>query len=481
MKLRSFAAAAVTATLALALAACGGNSANTPAPSSGAAGSAASAASGAGSSAGADTSAAGSDTGATTPSAAGTSSGVGTSSGIGSSSGISSSSGVGTESGAGGAGTTLTVWADATRAKPLGDIAKKFETDTGATIKIVQKDFGKIQGDFISQAPTGKGPDIIVGAHDWLGKLVQNGVVAPLELGDKASQFQQVAIDAMTYNGQVYGLPYAVENVALIRNTTLAPNAPKDYADAIATGNALVKAGKAKFPFLLQQDPTNGDPYHLYPFQTSFGAPVFGLNSKGGFDSKNLQMKGAAGEKFAAWLAEQGKAGIVRGTITPDVAKNAFLKGQAPYIVTGPWNTGDFAKAGLKFSVEAIPSAGGQPAKPFVGVQGFFVSSKSKSQLLADNFVLNYLSTEEVQMALYSAGGRPPALTVAFDKVKSDPIMAGFGEVGAAGTPQPNIPAMDAVWSDWGSTELAIIAGKGDPKTLWDKMSSSIESKIAGG
>lgn len=468
MKLRSFGAAAVTAALALALAACGSNTASSP-TSSGAAGSGAPVASSVAGSAAVSTAAGGADTSAASAarSAAG--------------GGAPASSGAGTAAGSGGAGSTITVWADETRAKPLGDIAKKFETDTGATVKIVQKDFGKIEGDVISQAPTGKGPDVIVGAHDWLGKLVQNGVVAPLELGDKAAQFQSVAIKAMTYNGQVYGLPYAVENLALIRNTALAPTAPKDYADAIATGNALVEAGKAKFPFLLQQDPNSGDPYTMYPFQTSFGAPVFGLDSKGSFDPKNLEMKGANGVKFADWLAAQGKAGIFRGTITADVAKNAFLKGQSPYIVTGPWNTGDFTKAGIKFSVEAIPSAGGQPATPFVGVQGFFVSSKSKSQLLADNFVLNYLSTEDVQMALYSTGGRPPALTAAFDKVKSDPIMAGFGKVGATGTPQPSIPAMDAVWSDWGSNEIAIISGKGNPKTLWDKMSSSIESKISAG
>jgi len=457
---------AVLTLAALTLAACGGNNnANTSTASSGAAGSAALVTSVAGSA-------------AMSAPATGSTSAANPASSAALSAAPSSADGGGA---AGGTGTTITVWADATRAKPLGDIAKKFETDTGATVKIVQKDFGKIQGDFISQAPTGNGPDVIVGAHDWLGKLVQNGVVAPLELGDKAAQFQSVGIKAMTYNGQVYGLPYAVENLALIRNTALAPTAPKNYADAIATGNALVKAGKAKFPFLLQQDPNSGDPYTMYPFQTSFGAPVFGLDSKGSFDPKNLKMKGANGVKFADWLAAQGKAGIFRSTITADVAKNAFQKGQSPYIVTGPWNTSDFIKAGIKFSVEAIPSAGGQPATPFVGVQGFFVSSKSKSQLLADTFVLNYLSTEGVQLALYSTGGRPPALISAFDKVKSDPIMAGFGKVGAAGTPQPSIPAMDAVWSDWGSNEIAIINGKGDPKSLWDKMSSSIESKIAAG
>lgn len=380
-----------------------------------------------------------------------------------------------------GSDATLTIWADDTRAKPLGEIAKKFTADTGAKVTIVQKDFGKMRDDFISQAPTGKGPDIVVGAHDWLGKLVQNGVVAPLELGDKAGQFQDVAIKAMSYDGQVYGLPYAVENIALVRNTALAPNAPKDFADAVATGQALVQAGKAKFPFLVQQDAKSGDAYHMYPFQTSFDAPVFGTNADGSYNSKDLAMKGANGEKFAAFLAKYGKEGVFKDTITADIAKDAFSKGQSPYIVTGPWNTGDFTKAGIKFTVEAIPSAGGQEAKPFVGVQGFFVSSKSKNDLLAKTFVLDYLSTEEVQLSLYKSGGRAPALTSAFEQIKADPVIAGFGAVGAKGTPQPGIPAMDAVWSDWGTTELALIQQKGDPKALWDKMATTIESKIAKG
>ncbi|WP_212753921.1 sugar ABC transporter substrate-binding protein [Nakamurella aerolata] len=380
-----------------------------------------------------------------------------------------------------GSGATITVWADELRAKPLTDIAKKFEADTGAKVVIQQKDFGKITNDFIAQAPTGKGPDIIVTAHDGLGKMVQNGVVAPLELGDKASQFQDVTIKAMTYNGKVYGLPYAVENIALVRNTALAPDKPKDFDDAVATGQKLVKDGKAKFPFLVQQDAKGGDPYHMYPFQTSFGAPVFASTPDGGFDPKKLTMNSPEGVKFAQWLAKQGKAGVFKGTISQDIAKDAFAKGQSPYIVTGPWNAPDFEKAGIKFTIEDVPSAGGQPAKPFVGVQGFFVSAKSKNALLANSFVLDYLSTEQVQLDLYKSGGRAPALKSAFDKIKSDPVVAQFGAVGAKGTPQPNIPAMDAVWSDWGTTELAIIQGKGDPKALWDKMCASIESKIAAG
>ena len=64
-----------------------------------------------------------------------------------------------------------------------------------------------------------------MGAHDWLGELTTNGVIAPLELGDKASDFLPVALDASTYNGVVYELPYAVENLAMLRNADLVPDA----------------------------------------------------------------------------------------------------------------------------------------------------------------------------------------------------------------------------------------------------------------
>jgi arabinogalactan oligomer/maltooligosaccharide transport system substrate-binding protein len=36
------------------------------------------------------------------------------------------------------------------------------------------------------------------------------------------------------------------------------------------------------------------------------------------------------------------------------------------------------------------------------------------------------------------------------------------------------------VWSDWGATQVAIINQKGDPATLWNQMTASIKSKIAG-
>lgn len=375
---------------------------------------------------------------------------------------------------------SLTVWVDADRAGVLEDVATAFEDERGVSVELVTKDFGAIRDEFITQAPTGNGPDIIVGAHDWLGKLVQNGVVAPLELGDKASEFQDVAVTAMSYEGQTYGLPYSVENIALVRNVDIAPEAPETFDDLIAAGQAAVAEGAAEYPFLVGLDPAAADPYHLYPLQASFGAPVFEINADGTYDPTTLALGNEGGEAFAVKLREWGQAGILNTNISGDIAREEFVAGKSPYFLTGPWNIPAISEGGINYAIDPIPSAGGEPATPFVGVQGFYVSSESENQLAANEFLVNYIGTDEVQTALYEVGGRAPALLSAFETAQSDADVAAFGAVGAEGVPMPNVPAMDVVWSDWGSTEVAIINGQGDPVELWRAMVESIQGKITG-
>ncbi|UYN82786.1 MAG: maltose ABC transporter substrate-binding protein [Microcella sp.] len=371
---------------------------------------------------------------------------------------------------------SLTVWVDADRAGVLESIAAQFEEERGVTVELVTKDFGAIRDDFITQAPTGNGPDIVVGAHDWLGKLVQNGVVAPLELGDKAGDFQEVAITAMSYEGQNYGLPYSVENIAMLRNVDLVAEVPATFDDLIAAG----QASGAEYPFLVGLDPNAADPYHLYPLQASFGAPVFEITADGTYDPSALALGNEGGEAFAIKLREWGAAGILNTNISGDIAREEFVAGKSPFFLTGPWNLPAIQEAGINYSIDPIPSAGGEVAAPFVGVQGFFISSRSENTLAANEFLVNYIGTEAVQTALYEVGGRAPALLSAFEAAKSNADVAAFGEVGANGNPMPNVPAMDVVWSDWGSTEVAIINGQGDPVELWRAMVESIQSKIDG-
>ncbi|MFJ4174989.1 extracellular solute-binding protein [Microbacterium sp. NPDC089696] len=362
-------------------------------------------------------------------------------------------------------GGTLTVWVDAERVDALQGAADAYQEKTGVTVKLVGKSVDDMKDDFIQQVPTGKGPDVVMGAHDWLGELSTNGVVAPLELGDSASDYLPVALQAATYDGTVYMLPYAVENIAVLRNADLVPTAPTSFDDMISKGAFVVEQG------------AEGNPYHLYPFQTASGAPVFGTDDSGGYDATDLQLGGDGGYAFADWLSAQGAAGTLNTDIDGEIAKQQFLDGTAAFWLTGPWNVGPAIDAGINVAIDPIPSPTGETASPFAGVKGFFVSSESKNKVAANDFLVNFIGTEDVQLELFEAGNLLPALTAAADTAAADPIIAGFQAVGAEAVPMPAIPAMGAVWQFWGVAEAAIINGA-DPTTTWQKLVDDVTAAI---
>ena len=369
------------------------------------------------------------------------------------------------------AGGTLTVWVDAERVDALQGAADAYTEKTGVKVDLVGKDNADIKDDFIQQVPTGKGPDITMGAHDWLGELSTNGVVAPIELGDSAADYLPVAIDASTYEGTTYMLPYAVENIAVLRNADIIPEPAANFDDMIAKG----KAAGLDQPFVVEQG-AEGNPYHLYPFQTAFGAPVFGTNDEG-YDPADLQL--GNGEEFAKWLGSQGKngTGVFNTDIDGDIAKQAFIDGKAAFWLTGPWNVGAATDAGINVAIDTVPSPTDEAAQPFAGVKGFFISSESKNKVAANDFLVNYIGTEDVQLELFKAGNVLPALSAAAETASSDPIIEGFAAVGAEAVPMPAIPAMGSVWQYWGIAEADIINGA-DPVATWQKLTSDVQAAI---
>jgi arabinogalactan oligomer / maltooligosaccharide transport system substrate-binding protein len=366
-------------------------------------------------------------------------------------------------------GGTLVIWADDKRTAALKPFAEKFGKDNGVTVEVqaVSKD---LQTNFVSAHQADKAPDIVVGAHDWIGNLVQNGAIEPVQLSAaQKSAFAEIAVKGVTYNGQVYGVPYAIENLALIRNTELAPNAPATIEEAVATGKQLKAEGKVSEILALQVGQT-GDAYHIYPLYTSGGGYLFGTTSNGDYDPKDLGVGKpesiSAFQKIAA-LGEKGE-GALKRSIQGDNSIATFTGKKAAFLVSGPWAITDIKKAGLKYDISPVPGfAGGKPAQPFVGVQAFYVAAKGKNKAVAQEFVANYLTTNDLAKALYDAEPRPPALTATLDAVKAaDPDAQKFLDAGKNGVILPAIPAMATVWDPFGKAEAAIIGGADVPSTL---------------
>jgi maltose-binding protein MalE len=372
----------------------------------------------------------------------------------------------------------LVIWADDTRAPVLEPIAQQFSDEEGVTVSVIEVPFDKIRDQLSVAGPAGEGPDIVTGAHDWLGELVSNGVIAPIDLGADTDLYAPVAIEAFTYDGSLYGVPYAIENIALVRNVDLVPEAPATFEDLEAAALALVADGTVVVPLAVQQDPA--DPYHNSPLFSAAGGYVFGQNDDGTYnaDDVGIDSEGglAAAQKFADWSNE----GLISKDVSYDIMNESFSNGPAPFAITGPWGVGGFTDAGINFVVEPIPPVEGGTPEVFVGVQGFMLSAFSESPDLATAFMVDYLNTEEVQLALFEAGGRPPAMLSAYDQVSSDPLIQGFGAAGQLGTPLPAIPEMSAVWDSWTDAYSLIFTGT-DPTQAFTDAAAQIREKIAEG
>ncbi|MEU7711177.1 maltose ABC transporter substrate-binding protein [Micromonospora chalcea] len=366
-------------------------------------------------------------------------------------------------------GGKLVIWADDKRTAALKPFAEEFGKENGVTVEVqaVSKD---LQTNFVTASQQGSGPDVVVGAHDWIGNLVQNGAIDPVQLpAEQKAGFNETAIKAVTFNGQLYGVPYATENVALIRNTELAPEAPKTIEDLVAAGKKL-KAEKKASEILCLQSGQNGDAYHIYPLYTSGGGYLFGTTANGDYDPKDLGVgkpESIAAFQKIAKLGEKGE-GALKRSITGENSIATFTGKKCAFLVSGPWAVADAKKANISYDISPVPGfAGGQEAQPFVGVQAFYVAAKGKNKALAQEFVTNYVTKPELAVALYKAEPRPPALTAAFDQVKGeDADLAKFSEAGKNGQVLPAIPAMAAIWDPFGKAEAAIIGGADPAKTI---------------
>ncbi len=365
---------------------------------------------------------------------------------------------------------TLRVWADDTRAPILQELAGPFKEKYGVELVVELK--SSIRDDFQNAAPTGEGPDIIVIAHDQAGTLVANGLLAPVDLGDKASQFVENAKQACTFDGVLYCMPYATENLGFFYNTDLVKTPPTTWDEVVTMGEALKKEGKVDFIMSL-----TGTTYDIYPLFTAFGGYIFGKDANGNWNPQDLGIEKMV--PAAQWL----KDNVAKGNLPTDTdwANNhaLFETGKTPFIMAGPWALDRIRQSGVKYAVTNFPAGPAGEGYPFAGTQGFFINAQSKNVLLAQAFLTEFVATDDVMQKLYDAGKRPSAYIPVLDKT-SDPDLKAMAEAGKNATMMPAIAAMGSVWGNWNDAITLVIQGKQEPEAALKDASTKILSLISG-
>lgn len=368
----------------------------------------------------------------------------------------------------------LVIWTDAQRQPVIDQFAQEFAAENGITAAV--QGLNDLNDRLADADKEGAGPDLAVIAHDRTGGFVQDGVIQPIDISSVADDFLPVSVDAFTFEGKTYGLPYSVTNIALIRNADLVPETPATWEELVTIAEGLVADGTVEFPLALQEN-GNGDPFHNYPLFTAFGGYVFG---DGGRDKNDLGIDSEGGLAAARAFAEWSESGLINIDIQYQDMIDIFSEGRAPFAITGPWATGEFANAGVNYVVEPIPPVQGGTPQVFVSVQGFVKMSNGQNPLIAETFLLDKMASAEAQLALFEVEPRPPALTAAFEQVSDDPDVQGFQAAGAVGAPMPLIPEMGSVWSAWTDAYELIFTGS-DPEQAFKDAANQIRNLIASG
>jgi arabinogalactan oligomer/maltooligosaccharide transport system substrate-binding protein len=386
------------------------------------------------------------------------------------------------DSGARAEATTLRIWTDKDRRADIDRIAKAWASSRGVDVVVVEKGFGDIRDGLKTVQPE-SAPDVIIGAHDWTGQLAADGSVVTINPKKAVrKQFPKYALDAFSYGGKLYGAPVALENIGLVVNTRLAA-VPKSWADLEKRALAFKNRSADNLGIAVPQAPA-GDAYHMYPFFSGLGGYVFGKTKNGALTAKKIGVANKTFMKNVGLVDKWNREGLIKSTVNYDVAKNAFLKGNAAYWLTGPWEADTLRTSGLSFRIVQVPKIKFR-AVPFLGVQGFMVTRFAAGHgvsSLAKDLVGAYIMRAASQKALAAANNRFPANTVAGKQV-NDGVLAQFGRAGKGGVPMPNIPQMASVWEELGGAWLKATKGSGatPARTAFSTAARNIANKIASG
>lgn len=363
-------------------------------------------------------------------------------------------------------GQTITIWSHlnddeiaAARTK-----AEEWGKKTNNTVKVI-KDNGKFEA-LVTAAKSPSGPDMVFGTpHDHLGQFVTANVAAEIPSGTiDESKFTSASLEACKYNGKTYGVPVVTETYALFYNKDMVKDSevPKTWDDLLTLGK---KVG-------FEYDINNF--YFSYALLAGNGAYVFKDNN-GKYDASDIGLGGQEATAGLQMLKDLVDKGLMKASMTGDIAKGDFSAKKIGLYISGPWDVGGdkgFKTLGLNFGVAPLPQINGKATPSFMGVQVAVVNPNTKNKALVYD-CLKYLEANALDNVVKC--GRLP---VTKDSKALDPSESGFAEQVKNAQPMPNIPEMAAVWTPAGDTLKSVTNGKLSPadgaKTMLDNIKKGI-------
>lgn len=363
----------------------------------------------------------------------------------------------------------LTVWADSNRAanltKAIGAYADQTAGDyvAGYKIKVVgYNDFDALKT-ALDNATSGNGPDIVLGANDWVSTAAKSGKLAPFTLSSSAAKnFTANQLGDLSYGGKLYGVPLDINNVAMLTNDDLT-TVPTSFGEMVN----YYKANKDSLGLTRGFCITGGGMSWAAAGVLSAlgGAPYAMSGGKAKTSGLPFTVKTFVDNVKSLLLNTDGTP---NGFFTDSDAKCAddFKAGKVPYAIIGNWDWKNYVAEGFDMAkLSCVPGVKvGSCGAGFGSVSGALLTSFAAAQgddSAAKSFLNDFFGSASGAASYEKYEQRPPANKGA--AAIASPALKGFGLAAA----KASIPQLGGFLSPSGvkDTTGLILGTKANPGT----------------
>ena len=386
----------------------------------------------------------------------------------------------------------IVVWADETRGKNLEEVLK-VKADWVSGYKVTVKAFSNFDAlkEAFDKATDASGPDIVMGANDWVPTGAKSGKLAPITLtASQKARFTPGQLFDLTYRGKLYGVPVDVNNVAMIYNTDIVKTAPKTFGEMVAVYKANRASKSLKAGLCVAG---GGMSWGAHSIFSALGADAYQFNSRDKIVYGRSFNGTVFGKNVRTYLLDGKIKGKSNGFLPASDAgcKDNFIDGKVPYAIIGNWEWKDYVDKGFTMNLMPVPGvSANKPGKMFGSVSGALLTTfaaKHGVEAGAKSLLTKFFGSTDGQVRYQKIEGRPPAEKGAALDATVSVAQRGFG----AAASLSSIPQIGAFLNNnagganyWDSAPAywtAVLVDGKNPVTEGNKLAAIWRENISAG
>jgi arabinogalactan oligomer/maltooligosaccharide transport system substrate-binding protein len=322
-------------------------------------------------------------------------------------------------------------------------------TNKYPNVTVLFEQMGNVQSRQYMQldGPAGLGADVFAFPHDQVSWAIADGMIEPVPtlLQEKwQAELVESAVETITFNGSMHGVPFYVENIAMFYNKQLwGPNPPQTFEEIFEFARTWNNPATNQWTMVWDV----GAPYINFPFMTTAGFQLFGPNGDD-FRQPNLTSPEKA-RGIEIMLSMRQLFDLPIEDINYNTGEERFRLGEIPLSLTGPWALNDLKENNVEFGTARIPTIGGVQPVAFSGNMMAGVSSFSSAVNRPWAYAfLDFMVSEEGAQILHEYMNHMTTRRN-IDNIpglRDDSYLRGIAEQTPFTIPMPTIPQINQMW-----------------------------------